>query len=357
MSDATSSFNDTTSMHKSILFVCLGNICRSPMAEAIFANMIKNRGLLDKWRVESAAVIDYHVGRQPDKRTLETLQKFGINDYKHKARQVAYSYNGYVVLHTNILDENLIQEYLFSNIVTTEDFRNFDFIMGMDEHNIVDLKEIEKLAGNGKASVEMFGIYDPNGANEIPDPYYEKGVGAFEKVNLMCFHFVVIKYSTLYEELPDINYLKLLMKYLNNCHGAAQHFWTKLTNWILLLIKKMPAMDVRVMYLILRSDLISLFKWPLGAVVTQGAHAATACIWAFKDDSDVVEYMKDTDHMRKITLQVKDESELKSIATVLQENDIDHRIWIEDDMPVCIAVKPLPKNIVQKHLKHLQLFS
>ncbi|VDM42424.1 unnamed protein product [Toxocara canis] len=130
-----------------------GNICRSPMAEAILADMVKKKGLSDKWKVESAAVIDYHVGRQPDKRTLETLKKFGITEYKHKARQV-----------------------------TTEDFRNFDYIMGMDAHNVCDLKEIESLAADGKAVVQMFGMYDPEGECEVPDPYYEKGLEAFEQV-------------------------------------------------------------------------------------------------------------------------------------------------------------------------------
>ncbi|KHN72421.1 Putative peptidyl-tRNA hydrolase PTRHD1 [Toxocara canis] len=119
----------------------------------------------------------------------------------------------------------------------------------------------------------------------------------------------------------------------------------------------MPGVDARVMYLVLRSDLITALKWPLGAVVTQGAHAATACIWSYKDDEDVIEYMKDVNHMRKVTLQVENENELKSIEKVLIDNNIDYRVWVEDDMPVCIAVKPQPRNVVHKHLRHLRLYA
>lgn len=64
------------------------------------------------------------------------------------------------------------------------------------------------------------------------------------------------------------------------------------------------AAEARVMYLILRSDLISLPNWTLGAVFTQIAHASTACLWTFRDDPDVVAYMEDMDHMRKVTLKV-----------------------------------------------------
>lgn len=63
-------------------------------------------------------------------------------------------------------------------------------------------------------------------------------------------------------------------------------------------------MSTRVMYLILRSDLSTEFKWPLGAILTQIAHAATACIWTFRNDNDVIEYMNKLDSMHKVTLKV-----------------------------------------------------
>ncbi|VDM79079.1 unnamed protein product [Strongylus vulgaris] len=86
---------------------CKRNICRSPIAEAVFLDIIKKRGLSDQWYVESAAIIDYHSGKPPDPRAMKTLEKFGITDYKHKAR-----------------------------VTTTADIRDFDYIFGMDNSNI-----------------------------------------------------------------------------------------------------------------------------------------------------------------------------------------------------------------------------
>lgn len=66
----------------------------------------------------------------------------------------------------------------------------------------------------------------------------------------------------------------------------------------------MVGFDHRLMYIILRSDLLTELKWPVGAIATQAAHAATACIWCFREDFEVAEYMKDIDHLRKVTLKV-----------------------------------------------------
>ena len=67
----------------------LGNICRSPIAEAVFAKMIKEKGLEEKWEVDSAALIGYHTGKSPDHRARNALKDNGILDYKHKARPVS----------------------------------------------------------------------------------------------------------------------------------------------------------------------------------------------------------------------------------------------------------------------------
>ena len=78
----------TTAMPKSVLFVCSENRCASPMAEAIFREQLKEIGQLRSWLVDSAGVSAFYVGSKPDKRTLQTLKRHKIKDYKHTVRQI-----------------------------------------------------------------------------------------------------------------------------------------------------------------------------------------------------------------------------------------------------------------------------
>ncbi|KAF7639342.1 hypothetical protein Mgra_00001306 [Meloidogyne graminicola] len=111
-----------------------------------------------------------------------------------------------------------------------------------------------------------------------------------------------------------------------------------------------------IMYLILRADLITDLKWSIGAVFTQIAHASTACIWSFKDDPEVKEYMADLNNMHKVTLKVNNEPELLEQSKKLTSGGIQHKIWNEDGMAVCIAIKPQQKQKLKQFIGNLPLF-
>jgi len=131
--------------------VCLGNICRSPLAEGILKNKVTKAGL--DWAVDSAGIGDWHAGELPDKRSIATAQRFGVDITDQRARQIR-----------------------------KDDLMNFDLILAMDESN---LRQIQLLAQNSRrvhAQIEMIMNYSEPGKNRaVPDPYYGEMDG-FEKV-------------------------------------------------------------------------------------------------------------------------------------------------------------------------------
>ncbi len=134
-----------------VLFVCLGNICRSPTAHGVFEGFVKDAGLQNAIEVDSAGTGDWHLGEQPDKRS-----------------QVAAAARGY----------NLGQ--LRSRLVTAEDFRQFDYILAMDNKNLTDLQLMRP--GGNEAVLELFLKFcDSDTIEDVPDPYYG-GEGGFEQV-------------------------------------------------------------------------------------------------------------------------------------------------------------------------------
>ncbi|GAA5949385.1 hypothetical protein JCM21900_005631 [Sporobolomyces salmonicolor] len=136
-----------------VLMVCLGNICRSPLAEAVFADMAKKRGY-DDIEVDSAGTAGYHVGEEPDERSVEVCRKHGVPINSH-ARQLQ-----------------------------REDFNKFDYIVGMDSMNMKNIESIRPK--NSKAKVALFGSYGDG--KVINDPYYG-GKDGFEKTYQQCVQY------------------------------------------------------------------------------------------------------------------------------------------------------------------------
>lgn len=128
---------------KKILFVCLGNICRSPSAEAVFRGLVEKEGLQNEIEIDSAGITDYHAGEPADARMQEHAVKRGYN-LTSISRPV----------------DSLI------------DFKEFDMIIGMDNQNITDL---ERLADGDSDLSKIFKMTDFCSDcyyDEVPDPYY-----------------------------------------------------------------------------------------------------------------------------------------------------------------------------------------
>lgn len=136
---------------KKILFVCLGNICRSSSAEEIMRTLINQAGLETEIEVDSAGILNYHEGELPDSRM----------------RMHAY-HRGYVLTHR-------------SRPVCTDDFFEFDRIIGMDDRNIQDLKDRAPSPETEKKITRMADYCRLKGVDYVPDPYYG-GAQGFENV-------------------------------------------------------------------------------------------------------------------------------------------------------------------------------
>ncbi|KAI1422925.1 protein-tyrosine phosphatase [Xylaria sp. FL1777] len=148
----------------SVLFVCLGNICRSTMAEGVFRSIVKDPSspyynLIGT--VDSCGTGGYHIGDEPDSRTLSTLRENGIRNYEHAARRLRDS-----------------------------DFKEFDYIFAMDNSNHSDIKRRHGLkAENKRAKVMLFGEFSGTRRKEvIQDPYYIDG-DAFQTTYEQCRRF------------------------------------------------------------------------------------------------------------------------------------------------------------------------
>ncbi|XP_034555454.1 putative peptidyl-tRNA hydrolase PTRHD1 [Notolabrus celidotus] len=113
-----------------------------------------------------------------------------------------------------------------------------------------------------------------------------------------------------------------------------------------------------VQYVVVRSDLVHKLSWPLGAVITQACHAATAAIHLNYGDPDTQRYLEDLDSMHKVVLGAPDEAALSSLSENLTQAGVAHKLWIEqpENIPTCLALKPCLKETVQPLMRKFKLF-
>ena len=135
-----------------ILFVCLGNICRSPAAEGVFLEILRENQALERYTVDSAGTGGYHIGELPDSRMRVHARQRGL-ELDHHCRQV-----------------------------TTEDFEDFDLIIGMDSMNLTNLRRKAPSVEAARKIHGMAEFFSPGARyDHVPDPYYE-GAEGFELV-------------------------------------------------------------------------------------------------------------------------------------------------------------------------------
>ena len=134
-----------------VLFVCMGNICRSPTAEGVFRKLVEDEGLDSAISIDSAGTHAYHIGSQPDSRAQSAALKRDINLSALRGRQIS-----------------------------SIDLDDFDYVLAMDHSNYADIQLLKQ--GETRAQISLFLDYaQHHDDNEVPDPYYG-GANGFERV-------------------------------------------------------------------------------------------------------------------------------------------------------------------------------
>lgn len=130
-----------------VLFVCLGNICRSPLAEAIFKHKVEERKLAKYLFVDSCGTSNYHIGDPPDERTIANARQNGIN-INHRGRQLGFN-----------------------------DLEKFDLLLAMDKSNLLNIQRLDN-SGLYHAKINLMRAFDDAAPQEdVPDPYYGNADG------------------------------------------------------------------------------------------------------------------------------------------------------------------------------------
>lgn len=121
-----------------VIFVCLGNICRSPLGEGIFRHLVKEKGWEDFFHIDSAGTAGYHAGEMPDIGSISVAEQYGISLAGQYARQF-----------------------------TVKDSSQWDYIIAMDSSNHKDIQKLGALTGN----IHLMREFDPEGCGDVPDPW------------------------------------------------------------------------------------------------------------------------------------------------------------------------------------------
>ncbi|KAJ1752630.1 hypothetical protein LPJ78_000718 [Coemansia sp. RSA 989] len=117
--------------------------------------------------------------------------------------------------------------------------------------------------------------------------------------------------------------------------------------------------EARTIFIVMRKDLVKVLQWPLGSVVSQGAHAAVAVMHKYRDDERVKEYVQDLDSMHKVVLETKNETSLLKMADNLRLKNIPFYLWTEqpENIPTCLATVPIMRSDLGDALKKLSEWS
>ncbi len=135
-----------------LLMICMGNICRSPTAEAVVRLRLEQAGLADRVSVESAGTHGYHIGKPPDTRSQQAARRRGLDMSSLRARQV-----------------------------DPEDFREYDYLLVMDSQNATFMERMAANEGERRKVVRFLSFAPHLGVEDVPDPYYG-GEHGFDRV-------------------------------------------------------------------------------------------------------------------------------------------------------------------------------